>query len=215
MLRSLSILCALALAAPAVHAAAPKCLAGSYDGGAPEIAAGLLLSPDGRFRYALSYGALDEQAQGRWESDGLKIFLTSDPVTPPSFTLVSETTAPEGEFRLALDVPDGISPQFFNALLVLNDGSTRGSPLGYQTWSVPLKPGQSVVSVKFQLPMIDLESERFPLTAGAASEARFRFSPNDLGQVAFAQEPLAIEGRELVLGRHERTLRFRPERGGC
>ena len=180
-----------------------------------EMAAGLMLFPDGRFRYALSYGALDEQAQGRWESDGAKIFLTSDPVTPPSFTLVSESAAPEGEFRLALDLPDGISPQYFNALLSLSDGSTLGSPLGYQTWSVQLKPGQSVVSVKFQLPIIDLESERFAVTAGTASEARFSFTANDLGQVAFAQEPLAIEGRDLTLNRHDRAIRFRPERGGC
>jgi hypothetical protein len=39
-------------------------LAGVYDGGQMEIAAALELRPDGRFNYALSYGALDEQATG-------------------------------------------------------------------------------------------------------------------------------------------------------
>lgn len=215
MLRSLSFSCALALVASAAHAAPAQCLAGQYDGGATEIAAGLVLAPEGRFRYGLSYGALDERAQGRWESDGTKVFLTSDPVTPPRFSLVGEEPASVGEFRLSLDLPDGISPQYFNALLVLNDGSTVGSPLGYQNWTVKLEPGQTVVSVKFQLPVLDLESERFTLTAGAGSGARFSFTPNDLGQVAFAREPLAIEGRELTLYRHDRPIRFRPERGGC
>ena len=179
------------------------------------MAAELILASDGRFRYGLSYGALDERAQGRWESEGGQVFLQSDPVNPPRFALVSETPAGADEFRLKLDLPDGISPQFFNALLVLSDGSTVGSPLGYQTWAVPLQPGQSVVSVKFQLPVIDLESERFALGAGRGSEAQFSFAPNDLGQVAFAHEPLTVDGRELLLARHDREVRFRPERGGC
>lgn len=215
MLRSLSFSCALALAAPAAQAAPAPCLAGQYDGGATEIAAGLVLASDGRFRYGLSYGALDERAEGRWESDGTKVFLTSDPVTPPRFSLVGEEPAPTGEFRLRLDLPDGISPQYFNALLVLSDGSTLGSPLGYQNWNLKLEPGQTVVSVKFQLPVLDLESERFTLTAGTASAVRFSFAPNDLGQVAFAREPLAIDGRKLTFYRHDRPIRFRPERSGC
>lgn len=218
MLRSLSIFAALfaasALAAPA-QAAAPRCLPGHYDGGAVEIAAGLMLSPDGRFRYALSYGALDEGAQGRWEAADGTVALTSDPVTPPRFALASETPAAAGEFRLTLDLPDGISPQHFNALALLNDGRTLGSPLGYEDWVVPLEPGEAVVSVKFQLPVLDIESERIALTAGSGSAARFTFAPNDLGQVAFAQEPLAIDGRELVLERHGRTIRFAPRTGGC
>ncbi|MEJ5975151.1 hypothetical protein WG901_00760 [Novosphingobium sp. PS1R-30] len=215
MLRSLSIFCALALTTQAAHAATVRCLAGQYNGGATEVAAELILASDGRFRYGLSYGAIDERAQGRWESDGTQVLLDSDPVNPPRFSLVGESPVAADEFRLKLDLPDGLSPQFFNALLVLSDGSTLGSPLGYQTWAVPLKPGQTVVSVKFQLPALDLESERFALTAGTASEARFSFAPNDLGQIAFAHEPLTVDGRELLLIRHDREVRFRPERGGC
>ena len=49
----------LAFAAPVARAAS---LVGTYDGGQMEIAAGLELKADGRFRYALSYGALDEEA---------------------------------------------------------------------------------------------------------------------------------------------------------
>lgn len=214
MLRSLSFLCALALSTPA-QAAAPRCLAGQYDGGATEIASRLDLSPDGRFSYGLSYGALDEQAQGRWESDGEKVFLVGDPVTPPRFALVSETPAEAGAFRLHLDLPDGISPQYFNALLVLSDGRTVGSPLGFDDWVLPLEDHESVVTVKFQLPVLNLESERIALTSGKASEARFTFLPNDLGKAAFEREPLAIDGRDLVLDRHDRIIRFRPERGGC
>ena len=215
MLRSLSFLAAFLLAVPTAQAAAPRCLAGQYDGGAVEIAARLDLSPEGRFRYEMSYGALDERAQGRWEGDGNRIFLSSDPVTPPRFALVSAAPAPTNEFRLALTVPDGISPQYFNAVLVLSDGRTIGSPLSYEDWVVPLKPDEKVVSVKLQLPVFDLESERFPLSAGPASAVRFSFTPNDLGTATFEREPLTIDGRELALKRHEREIRFQPKRGGC
>jgi len=216
MLRSLSFLCSLILGASSAQAAAPRCLAGQYDGGEPEIAARLLLSSEGRFRYELSYGALDERAEGRWEGDSNKIALTSDPITPPKFELVNQSPAPAGEFRLALSVPDAISPQYFNAVAVLSDGRTVGSPLGYEDWVIALKPGEQVVSVKFLLPVFDIESERFPLSPGTASKARFNFAPNDLGTATFAQEPLAIEtGGVLVLTRHDRKIRFRPKSGGC
>ena len=39
-------------------------LAGTYDGGQMEVAAQLLLKPDGRFQYELAYGALDDLAYG-------------------------------------------------------------------------------------------------------------------------------------------------------
>ena len=227
MLRHLAILCAPALivsltsGAPAQTAsaapapAAAPCLAGIYDGGGLDVQATLVLSGEGRFRYALSHGALNEEALGRWESEGGKVFLTSDPVTPPGFSLVSQAPGPAATFRLALTLPDGISPQYFNAVLTMNDGSTKGRPLGYEDWVVTLGPGEAVVSVKLQLPAIDLESERFTLSAGEAAEARFAFAAGDLGKVAFMREPLTIEGGVLVLDRADRRLRFGAESGGC
>jgi hypothetical protein len=188
---------------------ADQCLAGDYDGHAMELAAGLRLEANGRFRYGLSYGALDEEAQGRWESDGGAVYLTSDPITPPRFTLVGESPAPAGEFRIALDVPNGISRQYFDVQVVLADGQTMQRQLGDDGLTLRLEPGQKVASLRLLLPVFDLESDRFALTAGTASEARVRFEPNDLGKVGFAHERLPIEGGALLLQRHDRTIRFR------
>ncbi len=49
-----------------------------YDGHQMEIAAALELTDNGRFRYALSYGALDEEAQGRWRFDDGNVRLTTE-----------------------------------------------------------------------------------------------------------------------------------------
>lgn len=54
----------------------PASLAGIYDGGQMEIAAGLELTKDGKFRYVLSYGALDEAAAGTWSAAGNSVALT-------------------------------------------------------------------------------------------------------------------------------------------
>ena len=44
---------------------------------------------------------------------------------------------------------------------------------------------------------------------------KVRFEPNELGKVAFAGTRLRREGAELLLERHDRLLRFRPEGRGC
>ena len=53
------------------------------------MAAMLDLGADGRFQYDLSYGALDEEARGKWEFDGSRVLLTSDPVAPPKFVVLA------------------------------------------------------------------------------------------------------------------------------
>lgn len=56
----------------------PVDVVGLWDGGRTEIAAMLEITADGRFRYALSYGALDEVAEGRWTVLGGAVTLMAD-----------------------------------------------------------------------------------------------------------------------------------------
>jgi len=73
MLMALLLMPMAAIAAPEPH---PAKLVGQYDGGQIEMAAGLELGKDGKFRYGLSYGALDEAAAGSWEASGETVILT-------------------------------------------------------------------------------------------------------------------------------------------
>ena len=213
MLRLLSSLCLIALATlPARAAPAPPCLAGAYDGGATEIAAGLELLADGRFRYGLSYGALDEQAEGRWEGDGAQITLIGDPVSPPRFGLVGEGGAPDGEFRALLDLPAGMDRQWFDIRLILADGAPIDRQLGEDGLILDLPPGSRVIQAQLRLDLFGIVSEPFPLSG---REARFSFEPNDLGKANFVGTPLARDGADLLLERHGRLLRFAPVSGGC
>jgi hypothetical protein len=180
-----------------------------------ELAAELDLGPDGHFQYALAYGALDEEAQGRWESDNANVYLTSAPVTPARFSLTGESNGPSGAFRIALDVPQGMNRQYFDAHVTLANGRVIDHQLADDGLTLQLEPGARVVSVQFELGVFALRSPRFPLSSANGREARFRFEPNDLGKVAFTHTPLRIEGNDLLLDHLGGQLRFRPESGGC
>lgn len=54
----------------------PAAVPGFYIGSQMELAAAIELEPDGRFAYALDYGAVSETAEGRWRLDGEKVVLT-------------------------------------------------------------------------------------------------------------------------------------------
>ena len=70
---------------------------GMYETHQMEVAAGLELKPDHHFRYALSYGAVDEEGAGDWTFDGKTVHLTSNPMPKaPSFELVRRRPCAEG-----------------------------------------------------------------------------------------------------------------------
>jgi len=72
-----------------------------YLAGVREMAGELLLRPNGRFRYSLSYGALDEYAEGSWKVWNQEVVFRSEraPAREASMRLSSEAPA--------LEVPAG------------------------------------------------------------------------------------------------------------
>ncbi|HEY0660793.1 MAG TPA: hypothetical protein VGD21_05685 [Lysobacter sp.] len=93
----LALACCAAWPASAAKPEAPPqaertdpALAGHYYlNGVMETGSELLLRADGRFMWAMTYGALDLQAQGRWYREGDRVVLQADvPATPPVFRLM-------------------------------------------------------------------------------------------------------------------------------
>jgi hypothetical protein len=205
------LLAAAGLAAPA--RAQSTSLVGTYDGGQMEMAAGLELQASGRFRYALSYGALDEQAAGRWTSSGGAVLLTSDPVTAPRFILVSRGKGPDGVLQLSLDVPKGVSRQYFSVEIRKANGETQRQQLGEDGLSAPFSRNNPPTGIRMLFPVFSVVDEPIVLDPNAGYSVRFRFEPNDIGKVDFRGTPLRIIGGDLVLDRHGRTIRFRRTRG--
>ena len=187
-------------------------LAGVYDGGQMEIAAAIELKPDGRFNYGLSYGALDEQAAGRWTVNGDRVLLSSNPVVAPRLFLVSRGREPEGMLQLGLDVPRGVSRQYFDAMVTGGYGQTHKVQLREEGLFMPFSRADPPTVVRLVLQIFRVASEPVKLDPSSGYAVQFRFEPNDIGKVDFRAEPLRIVNGDLVLDRHGRTLRFRRSR---
>src|SRR5580700_3472511 len=168
----------LAAAASAIAARAmaqSPSLVGTYDGGQREMAVALELLADGRFRYALAYGALDEQAAGKWSLRGDQVLLTSDPVRAPRFVLVSQGKGAPGLLRVDLDVPKGVSRQYFDALITKVNGQTERKQLAEDGLSSPFAAAEAPTAIRLLLPMFEVASGPVRRDANSGYSIRFRF----------------------------------------
>lgn len=211
----LAVLAAVAAGAQVPAEPPPLCLTGLYDGSGFEMASALELSGNGRFRYMLSYGALDEEAEGTWRALGDAVFLTSDPVNPPRFALISDM-AGEGEgMKITLRPPRGLSVQYFALIAKYADGRHHALQFVEDDLVIaPTEHGEALPeSVRVTLPVFDLTSDPLPVAAG--HEIVVRFDPNELGKVAFAATPLMREEGGLTFERHGRDITFRHRSGPC
>ena len=202
------LLLAAALTIAGRQANSQSSLVGTYNGNQMEMAVGLELTADGRFRYALAYGALDEQAAGRWTTRGNQVLLTSDPVTPPRFVLVSQGRGADGLLQVQLDVPRGVSRQYFNGVITKANGQTERQQFAEDGLLLPFARDGAPISIHLVLQIFNIMSQPVRLDPRAGYSLRFRFEPNDVGKVAFQATPLTIVNGALVLDRHGRTIRF-------
>ena len=194
-MRRLAALLALLLAGPLL-AAAPANLAGVYAlTGMREAAGGLELTTDGRFRYGLSYGALDEQAEGKWRQQGNRILLTTDPSPrPPEWTLVSSEKGDPALFQLILENPSGQPIPNIGVEARLKDGSIEESRTRSDWLEAPLDATHIPIAVRFHIPVFDVSSPEFPIDLAKGHRLRFRLDPKDLGTRDFRDWPLEIRG---------------------
>jgi hypothetical protein len=209
--RGLAAVLSVALAVLAAGAEASdtvRSLAGDYDGGQTEVAAGLRLGEDGRFDYFMSYGALDETSSGTWTVDEGRLVLTSDPVEAPAFELTASGEGAGDAFHVTLELPPGLPTEAFSALVTLADGTRFASDFGSDGLNLELAPGEDVAAIMLALPIYEVRSEEFAVPPDTG-RMTFRFVPNDLGTVSFVQAVLPKRNGAFLLERFDRVLEFR------
>lgn len=200
----------LALLLAAVPAAGADRVAGLYEIRQMEMGGGLELSPDGRFRYALDYGAASEQGEGRWVAKDGRILLTSDPMPKaPSFDVVKDDPAPQGELWLQLAPPGfGDFTTNMEAVVTLKDGS-RGEIREDGDGHMPVD-ARTVTKIQPIVPIYGDVTAAIPISPERGHRITLRFMPNDLGKPRFSGEPLTREGDTLVLYRYDAKIVFKP-----
>lgn len=193
-----------------IAAVAPASLVGIYDGGQMELAAGLELRAAGHFRYGLTYGALDEEAEGLWTVEGDHVLLTTEPaVVPPRFTLVEQKPAASGNLAVTIVDPKGRALPNIDIAVTFDTGDPEIVQSRDEAIELSLEPARPPVAILLAVPVFDVESDPFPIDAAKGYGFTFRFEPNGLGTADFKRTPLAVEDGVLVVPRFDRTLRFR------
>lgn len=197
----------LLVTSPSLGAVAP----GTYDGSQTELATRLVLRADGRFQYALSYGALDEQAQGRWIEKEGQVLLTTEPAPkPPRFGVVSDTPKQGDGIEVALDDPELLQGSPLTMVVTYADAAEPVFVEAEENGRLPVPAGKIVTSLVPDLPVFPIPLSPYAVKPGGRRIV-FRFEPNDIGTAGFAAEPLAIEDNALVMRRYDRVIRFEKE----
>ena len=203
----------LLILSPLLAAPASPSPAGRYGIHQMEMAGGLELQPNGHFRYAFTYGAIDEESEGDWTFDGQAVHLTTRPMpNEPSFDLVSDTPAPKCTLSLAVDwgkfnwssAPD---------VLVTYEGSPKVLHFLQtdESGTVHLE-NCAVTTVMPLVPMFQIPGKPLKLSPATGHRLSLRFRPNDLGHIAFRGEPLKLDGSGLEMERYDTRIRFVRER---
>lgn len=207
-------LLALALVIPALQAQTAKApitrasLAGTYEGNQMEVAAELLLKPDGHFQYELAYGALDESAEGTWDVKDNAVLLTTVPaVKPPRFVVVSDTPAPNSALYVKLVKPlmEGARQRIY---LIYGPNISPEMTEVADDGSVPFPDKRRPIGIVPEIPVYPTITEAIPLTGTGGHRITLRFEPNDIGRADFRALRLPIEDGALVMTRPDLELKL-------
>jgi hypothetical protein len=190
-------------------------LAGEYDGGQMEVAARLLLKPDGHFSYELAYGALDEAAEGNWEFKYGAVYLTTVPaVKLPQFVVESDKPDPSGGLWIKISngpVMQGAPQRIF---LIYGPNEEPGMVEVAEDGRVPFPGNRRPTAIVPEIPVYPVMSKAIPLTGTGGHRMVMRFERNDIGKADFRAQRLSIENGVLVMPRRdlELMLHFRRQR---
>lgn len=189
--------------------AAPASIAGLYQAQQMEVGAALELQKSGHFRYKLDYGAVSEAAEGDWTFDGKTVRLTTKPrPTPPSFEVVRDDPAPDGEVTITI-APPGFGAEGYQLDAIGTDATTGEKGLVTTDSQGHVEAGGHKLSaIQPIVPVYGTPAGLIPLATGRGHRLVLRFHANDLGRAAFDREPLALTPRGLVLNRYETEIRF-------
>ena len=197
---------------PAMVAGAPPSLAGMYETHQMEVAAGLELKADGKFRYGLSYGAVDEEGEGNWTSDGSTVTLTSNPMPKaPSFELVRDDPAAKGELYMTLEDP-GFEWGHGLEAIATSDSTTGFEVSADDSGRVDLSGHPPIKAIAPEMPVYGPTGQIFPLSADRGHRLTFRFHRNNLGKARFEGEKLKRDGETLLMQRYDTVFRFQKVR---
>lgn len=202
---------ALFIAAPQIAAAQTPDFVGEYDlAEGPDVGGGLVIQNDGRFRYLLAAGALDERAEGRWERRGDAICLFTEPKpVPPAFTRIAPIAVEDAIPTILITWPNGRGIAGVDFIIGFDSGNPVEGYTQVDGWTMPEDDPRIPRWVELREPIYQISAPRFAISDTDDGRLHVRLDPNDIGVVAFDGACLTQNGTTTLLQRPEGTMRFR------
>lgn len=174
----------------------------------PDLASQLQIEENGHFRYFLSYGALDEQAEGLWKRTAGGIALTTDPrPRPPLFSVAAAEPGGEAPFTLQVVWPDGSGIAGIDLRIGFANGETAQAYTQQDGWTMDQDPRGAPIWIELYDAIHGFASPRFTLAPGART-VRVLYTPNDLGIADFNEAPVTLEQGRLLLRRGDGAIHY-------
>jgi len=200
-------LLALAAGRPALaadSAAGLYRLAGDHD-----AAGELLLRDDGRFEYALAYGALDEHAEGRWVRNGKVLTLTTLPKpVPPVFRRAPDGAPAPNAPTLRVTSTDGRGIGGVDFRIGFDSGDPITDYTQEDGWTMPSDEHRIPRWIELAEPIYGFMSPRYAIASGTSTTLNFVIVPNDIGVVDFSGMVVDVLPDELHIHRGAGEMRF-------
>ncbi len=206
-MRTLFLAAAL-IAAPAAAQDSP--FVGEYSlAEGPDVGGGLLIRNDGRFQYMLAAGALDERAEGRWETRGDTVCLTTDPKPVPPAMEKGPLIEVEGAVpTLLVTWPNGRGIAGVDFVIGFDSGDTAEDYTQDYGWTMPEDDKRIPRWVEVREPIYGITAPRYDLAEADGGKLRVIIRPNDIGVVDFDGACAEKTERGLTLHRAEGRMRF-------
>ena len=205
---ALASLAVALIAAPAAAQSSP--FVGEYSlAEGPDVGGGLLIRNDGRVHYMLAAGALDEQAEGRWEVRGDMICLTTDPKPVPPALEKGALVEVEGAVpTLLVTWPGGKGIPGVDFTIGFDSGDPMEDYTQTYGWTMPEDDKRIPRWVEVREPIYGITAPRFELAEADGGKLRVIIVPNDIGVVNFEGACAEKTERGLTLHRAEGDMRF-------
>jgi hypothetical protein len=202
---------ALSIATPQIATAQVPDFIGEYDlAEGPDVGGGLVIQNDGRFRYMLAAGALDERAEGRWERRGDAICLFTEPKpVPPAFTRIAPIAVDGTVPTILVTWPNGRGIAGVDFVLRFDSGDPIDGYTQVDGWAMPEDDPRIPRWIELREPIYHIDAPVIRLDDADRGKLHLRLDPNDIGVVAFDGACLTQSGTTALLRRPEGTMRFR------
>lgn len=175
----------------------------------PDVGGGLLIRNDGRFQYMLAAGALDERAEGRWETRNDTICLTTDPKPVPPALEKGALIEVEGTIpTLLVTWPNGKGIPGVNFTIGFDIGDPTDDYTQYYGWTMPEDDKRVPRWIEVREPIYGVTAPRYELSEADGGKLRVIIVPNDIGVVNFEGACVEKTERGLTLHRIEGDMRF-------